>query len=485
MAESAGSVVSLQDIGAIESAEIPLNPGTIVVMTGDNGVGKSTAINAVVSAIDGQNRGLKPRDGKMAGKARIPGATVTFGTKVKRVSNGDDVSQSFVVVEDGSGISQILKPGIKDPAAADKKRLEGVLELIGAELSDESQREFLGEHYAGFSESRDVKGAGFVDTVKAMKLYLEKAAREYTVRVDEWNGAMAQIGEVPPDVVVTESVGLLADKLSELSVQTRDARKAREAADKGLLVIDSTQPLKSIEKTEEAIVASRLFILQTEEKISDLAESLRDAKLILVKNEAILDTERQAQKGREALRAVIDSAPTAEAIAELQKSLEDVTEKHQDAVLASDRNKQYAKQRADSSAVYDKLIVAEKTRDSIKEKAYRLPQLLHKAMVAVPGWKVDEEFRLCVEHKRGSIPFSELSPGEGTARVCLLACQFADFDENQVPVVGLPQECWEGLDGKNRHLLLESVKEHGLCIATAQATGEDEEIIGIKVRVLS
>ncbi len=92
---------------------------------------------------------------------------------------------------------------------------------------------------------------------------------------------------------------------------------------------------------------------------------------------------------------------------------------------------------------------------------------------------------LCVEHKRGQIPFSELSPGEGTGRVCLLACQFASYEPDQVPIVGLPRECWEGLDGKNRRLLLESVREHGLCITSAQASGENEEIEGIQVRVLS
>jgi hypothetical protein len=388
-----------------------------------------------------------------------------------------------VVVEDGSGIGKILKPGIKDPKAADKKRLEGVLEVIGAQLSIEQQKSFLGEHYAGFVTARDVLDSGFVDTVKSMKLYLDGVARTHTVKLDELTGAIDQIGEIPDEVVLGESVESLALKVSELTMETRDATRARDAADNALKVLSEAKGLKPVAEVEVSIEDTRKFIAVNEQKLKDLQESLAEAKLILTRNEAIVEAERVAEKNRETLRKAIDTAPTLEAIEAKRLELAALTEQHKAAVLCSGDNERVAKQRKQLVDLKSKREFSEATRDSIKELAHRLPELLHSALKEVPGWTVDEELRLCVEHRRGQIPFSELSPGEGTSRVCLLACQFAKYGEDEIPVVGLPQECFEGLDGGNRKLLLEKAQEHGLCILTAEAS--DEHVDGIQVVVLS
>jgi hypothetical protein len=128
---------------------------------------------------------------------------------------------------------------------------------------------------------------------------------------------------------------------------------------------------------------------------------------------------------------------------------------------------------------------AEKQHAGLKTLAQGTSGLLCKALEAVPGWTVDEDLRLCVEHSRGRIPFAELSPGEGTARVCLLACRFAECGAGEIPIVGLPQHCFEGLDGKNRQLLLEAASEHGLCILTAECDTNPETAEGLRVEVMA
>lgn len=483
MIQAVESAIQIENVGAVKLVDIPLKPGTIVTLIGDNGAGKSTAITAVTSAISGENAGLKPSDGKKAGKIRMPGATISVGARIKRTDTGDE-ARSFVVVEDGTGISKILKPGLKDVKAADKKRLEGVLDVIGATLPIEKQREFLGDHYPGFAASREVDG-GFVDTVKSMKLYLESVARTHTMKLDEFNGAIHQIGEVPDDTVHGESVESLAARMASLTIELRDALQGRRSADSALLALAAVVDAKPVADLESGIAKTREFIRVTEEKIRDLQESLSEAKLILVKDQATADAQRAADSQRETLRKAIDTAPTAEVIAEKTQVLSEVTALHRAAVIAGGDNDRLASQRKQLAELKSKREFTEATRDSIKDTIHRLPELLHEALSSVPGWTVDEELRLCVEHRRGQIPFSELSPGEGTARVCLLACQFAAYESDDIPVVGLPQECWEGLDGKNRRLLLDSVRQHGLCIVSAQASGEDEEIEGIRVKVLS
>ena len=481
-AVSLDSEIQIQDVGAVELVNFSLRPGTIVKLVGDNGAGKSTAIAAVASAITGKSQGLKPRDGKMSGKVRMPGVTISMGARMKRTATGD-VVKSYVMVEDGSGISKILKPGIKDVVSADKKRLEGVLSVIKATLTVEQQREFLGKHYAGFAAARDTDGLGFVDTVQQMKLYLDKEALGHQTQIESLTGAITQVGEIPDDVELTESVESLSTRAADLTIEFRDAVKARAAADNALKALGEAKPLKPIVDLEDSIATSRKFIAGQEAQLKDIQESIAEAKLILTRNEALLESETSAASQREVMKKAIDVAPTAEVIAEKQKSLEEVNAAHKTALLAGGDNERRAKQRDDLVQLKSKREFEEATRASLKALAASLPELLHKALESVPGWTVDEDLRLCVEHKRGRIPFSELSPGEGTARVCMLACQFAEYGADEVPVVGLPQECFEGLDGTNRRLLLEKAQEHGLCILTAECS--DEHVDGIRVEVLS
>ena len=482
MIQATESTIQIQDVGAINTVDIPIRPGTIVVLVGDNGAGKSTAISAVTSAIEGKNNGLKPRDGKKSGKVRLPGVTVNFGARMTKTETGD-VVKSYVVVEDGTGISKILKPGIKDPVAADKKRLEGVLEVIGARLDVAAQKEFLGEHYAGFAVKREVDGLGFVDTVKAMKLYLEEVARQHAVKLDECTGAIGQIGEVPPDVVVDEPVSVMSKRLADLTVETRDAIRARDAADAALKTIGESKGVKPIADIEASIKTTREFIAVKEAELKAIQESLEEARQILVRNEALLEGEQAAAADRERLRKAIDTAPTLEVIEAKQKEVAALTEKHNAAVLADGDNKRRAESRQKLAELKSQREQAEAKRDSVKALVMELPTLLHKALESVPGWTVDSDYRMCVQHRRGEIPFSELSPGEGTAKVCLLACQFSEYGEGEIPVVGLPQECFEGLDGVNRRLLLDSVQEHGLCMVTAECS--EEHVDGIRVKVMA
>lgn len=480
-----GSTISIQDVQAVKLVDIPIQPGTIVVLSGDNGVGKSTAITAVTSAIDGENRGLKPRDGMKAGKVRMPNAVVSFGARMKRTETGDETAVSYVLVEDGTGIRKILSPGLKDVKAADKKRLEGVLDVIGAKLTIAQQKEFLSEHYAGFSAAREVTDMSFVDTVKSMKLYLEEVARGHRVKVDESTGALGVLGDIPADVEVTESVDSLSQKIADLTVATRDAETARASADKALEALNVTSVLKDVDAIEIAVRKGREFIATKEREVADLKESIEEAKSILTRNEALLESEKAAEKQRAAMRIAIDTAPTAESIVNDQAKLEELRELHRVATVASSDNKRRAADRAKRIELRRNLEFAEATWATVKELTHRLPELLVAALSVVDGWSVDEDLQLCVKHTRGEIPFSELSPGEGTAKVCLLATQFAKYDEGDIPVIGLPQECFEGLDAKNRKLLLASVKEHGLCLVAAEATREGEEFEGIRVKVMA
>lgn len=497
IAQTDAAEIQIQDVGAIENVTIPIKRGTIVKLVGENGAGKSTAITAVTSAITKDNAGLRPRDGRMSGKIRMPGVTVTIGARMSQKKSGDLEPVAFAIVEDGTGISKILSPGIKDPVSADKRRLEGVLDVIGAELSEAQMQEFLGTMYEEFMRVRDVKGKGFVEAVTQMKLFLEAKAREVKLQITSNDGAIAEIGVIADPVEIPVAVEELARQVEAVSAALRDAKRDRERADQALEIINQPSVTDVAAKqaelvqvksrsselhAEKAAIEKQIAELQAKLATVDAACTETDAKIAPL--EQVIRIANDAEERTARLRAQVAEAPTVEAIEKQATELEELRKQHSAAIVAKSNNDGIEARKARLDELNKLRDAAQKQHDALKTLAHGTAKILVDALKVVPGWTVNEDLRLCVTHRRGEIPFSELSPGEGTARVCLLACQFAEYGENEVPIVGLPQHCFEGLDGKNRRLLLDAIAEHGLCVVTAEADRNEETASGVRVEVM-
>ncbi len=487
--------VNIQDVGAIENVTIPIRKGTIVKLVGANGSGKSTAIKALTSAVTKENVGLRPRDGRMSGKVRLPGATVSFGARISRKETGEQ-TVAFAIVEDGTGISKIISPGIKDEVAADKKRLEGVLDVIGAELSDEQMQAYMGSMYVDFLKSRDVKGKGFVDAVKEMKLFLEGKAREVNVSLQQCDGAIQEIGQIETAKVVEVSADELSKKIGELTLELRDAQRDRAKADEvGAIVADDGKletHRAELQTAQAQLAATDEGVASLQRQIDSLIESKNRMTQLQIECKAevtrLSDLIRQGEESSAKLAKLknqIASAPTVEQIAVKESELEKLRAQHIEAIQVAGDNQKIAQKHLRFVELTKQRETLSQQHASLKAKAEGTSVLLKEALAIVPGWTVNEDLRLCVEHSRGTIPFSELSPGEGTAKVCLLACQFAECGEDEIPIVGLPQQCFEGLDGRNRILLLEAAQENGLCIVTAECDTNPETANGLRVEVMA
>jgi ABC-type branched-subunit amino acid transport system ATPase component len=473
--------ISITDVGPIHDVTIPIAPGRIVKLVGPNGAGKSTAIGAITGAVQKKNPGLTPRDGRMSGKLRMPGVTVTFGARMQRKETGE-LPVTFAIVEDGAGIEKILDPGFKDPEAADRRRLEGVLDVIGATLTVEQMQEFLGNELFGkFLKTRSIKDKGFVGAVKEMKLFLEAEAREYGLIVTKCDGAIGEIGVLAEPVKVDRTAAELSREIDSLAIAVRDAARDREKAQQALAAIDANRSFDTTAvESQLAAVNSVVATLHGEEsslqqQIAELQSRLASCQEKLRREcesrsfiEEQIRITKEASQQMQKLREQVASAPSDESIKEQQSRLDDLRTQHAQAIRGEDAVRHYedAKRRLQDLDVQRQGALSRQQR--VKAKAESTGQLLVEALKVVPGWSVDDEYRLCVEHKRGTIRFSDLSPGEGTARACLLACQFAEFGPDEIPIVGLPQHCFEGLDGKNRQKLQEVAEEHGLCILTAE-----------------
>ena len=103
--------VTVQEVGPIHHVSIDLVPGRVTEITGGNGAGKSTALRAVQTAIEGKTSGLSPRDGRKHGTIEFNGLTCRIGLKM--TTRGERAS-AFAVVDDGQSILQFINPGLKD-----------------------------------------------------------------------------------------------------------------------------------------------------------------------------------------------------------------------------------------------------------------------------------------------------------------------------------------------------------------------------------
>ena len=143
--------VVINNIGPIEHLELAAKPGTITVLRGNNGRGKSTALDAI-SALTRGGTGLESRDGTVGGTASGFGVQIKVGRGGANRRTGDLI---VTAVEDRLSIADFVDPPVKDPVAADSRRLKALVGLVGLVAKPEMFHELVGG-----PETGNVEGNG-------------------------------------------------------------------------------------------------------------------------------------------------------------------------------------------------------------------------------------------------------------------------------------------------------------------------------------
>ena len=121
--------ITLKDIGRPKNLRIPLpEDGGIVVLTGRNGAGKSTTLEAIQDAVTGRkDKKSKPRDGVTSGRLNGCGITMTVSRKITRTG------ELTVETLDGGrlSIADLVSPPFKGEVEADGRRIKALVQLAG------------------------------------------------------------------------------------------------------------------------------------------------------------------------------------------------------------------------------------------------------------------------------------------------------------------------------------------------------------------
>jgi len=473
------ATVTVSNVGPIaKPVSIPVDPeGGIVILRGRNGAGKTQALNAVQTLLSG-NGTLNKRQGAEA-PAEVSGfgATVRFSNRTTHTGELEVVS-----LEDRLSIADLVDPKLKDPAAADARRIKSILSLAGTKADFKLFAGLLAGNAMVQCTQKATREAGdIVDMAARVKADLHEAARQYEARADQAQGAAtaarAAIEGIDLQGEADESKLRSALEASQASLirmqeQQKAATLAQQARARAEAQLDKAIDEYTGPATADAIAAYNSASAALAEAMAATEKARKSLQLAERAEERASDALRESAGNamaakahdqliaqfRAALNANTVEGPTAKDMKAAEKALGAAHAAVMNGVKIRDAQRKqteldgYQKQEQQHRNGADALRTAAKGVDDVLSRA-----------VAGQGLRV-KDGRLVTTTKRGETFFNDLSAGERW-KIALDVAIDAVGERGLIP---LAQEAWEGLDPVNRRLIADHVRGRKVTVITAQ-----------------
>lgn len=481
------SAIELKAVGPIDRLKIPVpKGGGVVVLKGRNGSGKSYALAGVAGLVSKDARKvLRASDGATSGTVDGFGVTLRLGRS--NTARGELECETLDAACDPS---VLVDPGIKDPVAADSKRLATLIRLANIKISaDQWGQLFEGglEQYRNSIDLDALSGDDPVNTADRIRrrlhdigLKLEKTAKSAEAEADS---LVCQVAEVDMDAPADEeALGRCADDATAKVLTARqrkassiEAAQAAEAAERRLEAAERSYEGVTIEDAKQREAAARQRFDEAERLVRAAEKAMADAKSqeLAAKHAVAHAVElRKSAESHEAMvasaRAVLaagrPSSPSEEEIAELVAEQAVARDALAYAKMVNGARRTLAK----ASGVKAQAVTLLDEAEQLRAIARSTDSVLEKALEAAGFTAVRvSEGRLCVPSDRGNgmEPYSELSHGERWA----MALDLAVRGIGKGGLLTVKQEAWESLDPDNREFVAGLARERGLVILTAEA----------------
>jgi energy-coupling factor transporter ATP-binding protein EcfA2/uncharacterized coiled-coil protein SlyX len=499
------NVVTLENVGPIERLEIPANPGTIIVLRGPNGAGKSTVLDAVNAITAKRSAGLTSRDGTVGGFAKGFGVTIKVARNGQNRRLGD---LEVVSVEDRLDIASLVDPGLKDEAAADLRRIKALCNLVGATVQLDDLYDLVGGREA-FEAVVDKKSMAIEDPiqlVEAVKRDFEGAARNATTAAtNAHQAAVAKLAEnegidldAPHDAdILQATLSAAIGKHSTMQAERANWEKAHQRAEdarKQLEAVQQSYTGPSVEAAQQSLSLAETAVTEQRTEIDRLEKQLLVATNRLGQLHAEKKSAEQALQAARSHQQAIDgwsqtiSAGTGESPVSFDDLESAATEvKRATAAVETGTRVRDALKRAEDAEKREAEATEHRERaDRYRQAAQATLDVLAESVRRVSDRiDFDSNFRLIVKHpQRQQCYFADLSHGERWALALDMVIETARQREEQA-VLAIPQEAWEGLDGRNRKLIGDKVHDSDLIVFTAEADRDEDPAAAVTAEVLS
>jgi len=482
--------VTIENVGPIERLEIPIpEGGGLVVLRGGQGVGKSTAVEAVGSVLGGKAKGLTARDGEAKGTVEFGSARLTIGARTTRKGKVE-----VAELESRLDIAKLVDPQIDDTSAADAARIKALVNLAGVKADPTAYYELVGGREAFDALGVDVETDSPVELAGRVKRALESNARSFEKTAQQETGKAAGANAIADgldlnaesdEAKLREAYDSARDVLTQLQERQRafaDQEETRRQASAALQNAESSykgpdpsaaaanveltgralsEALEKKNRFEAAkIEAERLY----NQAATDLASRQHDHNTATAELSRAEQHYRQIEDWRASLGTSVAAGPTDNELTAASNQVQAAAKALEAgaAIRTAKLQQETAKQHVE--AANQAKNVASILRSAAKSTDEILSSLIPSGALRV------EAGRLVLATDRGAAePFTDLSDGERWAVAIDLAA-------NQLPEGGLltvPQIAFEGLTQSTRNSIHEHAKRRGVVILTAEAIDGD------------
>ncbi len=477
--------IVIENVGPVEQLHIPLpDGGGVVVLTGDNGSGKSETLGCV-RALCGSNddkKALRPRDGEKTGLVEGCGVTIKVGR-----SNREAGELTVAALEDRLDIADLVDPGIADQNAADARRLKSLIRVSGVKADLSLFDSLLGDTFE--IDSKVLKETDLINMAGGVKRALESKARDEekaseaaslqattSLKSVEGVDLQAESDEATLQANYRAAVKVQAD-LEQQAKASRAAQQANQTAREALSRAEAeyTGPTVDHAREEFLLLETRAndHRASVETLRAKLADAERDLEVIEQKvsraalvRDAAIQHEQTMARWSEQIDQSVPPMPTDAAILDAEAALQAASKALQQGQVV--RNALAKVQEADGWRAKQKAHSkqADRWRDNAKAVDGVLSEVVAGLGCPIKVGSDDKGLRLTIEHpRRGKTYFSELSAGEKYAVVIPIAIKAV----GEGGMFVIPQEAWEGLQPRVRRQIRQLLKGSHVVAITAQS----------------
>lgn len=479
--------VAIRDIGPIHEFTFEVPEEGVVEFRGPNGAGKTHALDAINSLATGNSARVTMRDGAVAGVVEGFGATLKIGRRASRAGELEVIS-----LEGRFSVLDLVDPKLKDPNAADAKRIKALIQLAHGKGADPSLFYPL---VGGPQQFEALVGTKALDTddvvtmAARIKRDLEEKAREYAEAAEKAliksvadRDAATAIDLTAPcdEQKLAADLELAIAEEAQLKTRARAALEAQyrvEEAAKAIKAAEATYTGPGIGVAEAQMNNAGAEVVNAQGKVDALERELAKAREALnaakqqhekseLAYEAAVRHETTIAKWRETLASHVPEGVSDEQLAAAREDVEAAREAVQLGALVRDAQRRVAE--ADKHAHRAAELRTEETR--LREAARATDDVLSSLVAEL-------QVPLRVSHGRLVTPtdrsetelFSDLSRGEQWR----LAIKVAVNAVGRGGLLVVDQEGWEGIDPEHKQIIVEELTGSGVLLITAHCdTGE-------------
>jgi len=483
MATATAKQIEIENVGAIPRLTINLpDEGGVAVLRGPNGSGKSTGLEATERLLT--NKGsVQVRDGQLNGKVKGLGYTLNVSRNPRRTG---ELQAEIVTLDGRLSVAELVDPGIKDPGAADAKRIKALVSLVETEATPELFYDLCGgrDEFDRLVSASAAEATDLLTMAARIKRDLEAKARDAEDQANHADGhARAGRESIEGVDLTAESDATVLQRAVEAAVRRDSELKSAQAAharakaaaseaqakiDKQRLEYDGPS-LAEAQAHEQAAreftTAAREHVLECERKLAEAradyeAKTANEAAAIRARKQAEAH-ERSLAEWQKTLAASIPPAPTTD---EVLTAAEALAEAH---AAAEQGSKVRAAKEALAKADISAKAAAEhrKSAERLRNAARGTDDVLSSVVAKSSKLLRVEAGRLVLTTKRGLTYFADLSHGERWK----IALDIAIEAVGKGGLITVVQEAWESLQPANRRLINEHLKGTGVVMLTAQA----------------